>query len=166
MNGRPILEPSRARLHTYTGAAIPTHGRIRVPVRLPSDTTEPTLLPLVIVDGEGPTLLGRDWLHAVRLDWTNIHNLQTPGRDANPKQPRLQALLNEYDDLLTWNLHRCQSSHRAARRRPASFLQGKTSALRLSRQRLRRAATFGTREGHRARAALGLCSARRTRRQR
>ena len=101
VNGRPILEPSRARLRTYTGAAIPTHGRIRVPVRLPSDTTEPTLLPLVIVDGEGPTLLGRDWLHAVRLDWTNIHNLQTPGRDANPKQPRLQALLNEYDDLFS-----------------------------------------------------------------
>ena len=101
VNGRPILEPSRARLRTYTGAAIPTHGRIRVPVRLPSESTEPTLLPLVIVDGEGPTLLGRDWLHAVRLDWTNIHNLQTPGRDASPKQPRLQALLNEYDDLFS-----------------------------------------------------------------
>ena len=33
-------------------------------------------LPLIIVEGTGPSLLGRDWLTAINLDWQNIFNLR------------------------------------------------------------------------------------------
>ena len=28
---------------------------------------------LVIVEGTGPPLLGRNWLHHIKLDWASIH---------------------------------------------------------------------------------------------
>lgn len=31
--------------------------------------------PLLLVKGEGPNLMGRDWLKSVRLDWTAIFKL-------------------------------------------------------------------------------------------
>ena len=33
-------------------------------------------LPLLVVQGEGSNLLGRDWLLHLRLDWKQIHNLK------------------------------------------------------------------------------------------
>ena len=32
-------------------------------------------LPLIITEGKGPTLLGRNWLEALRLDWQTIFRL-------------------------------------------------------------------------------------------
>ena len=34
-------------------------------------------MPLVVVQGDGSSLLGRDWLLHLRLDWKEIHHLQT-----------------------------------------------------------------------------------------
>ena len=34
-------------------------------------------LPLLIVGGTGPALLGRDWLNDIQLDWHNIHALHS-----------------------------------------------------------------------------------------
>ena len=33
-------------------------------------------LPLVVVEGEGPSLFGRDWLAHFSLDWKEVHRLQ------------------------------------------------------------------------------------------
>jgi len=43
---------------------------------------------LLIVEGDGPTLLGRDWLHQLKLDWKGIYSVQL----ASP----LQVLLQKY----------------------------------------------------------------------
>ena len=47
-------------------------------------------LPLVVVKGEGPTLLGRNWLSQIRLDWSEIHYATSPG---------LQELLSKYSNV-------------------------------------------------------------------
>ena len=44
-------------------------------------------MPLLIVQGSGPTLLGRDWLSQIRLDWKQIHRVHTLS---------LQAVLNRH----------------------------------------------------------------------
>ena len=47
-------------------------------------------LPLVVVKGEGPTLLGRNWLSKIRLNWSKIHHTSSPG---------LSELLSKYDEI-------------------------------------------------------------------
>ena len=32
------------------------------------------ILPLVVVKGDGPTLLGRNWLTKIKLNWDKIHS--------------------------------------------------------------------------------------------
>ncbi len=34
-------------------------------------------LPLIVIKGKGPSLLGRDWLSALRLDWKEIFKVKT-----------------------------------------------------------------------------------------
>ena len=29
-------------------------------------------LPLLVVEGTGPSLFGRNWIHAIKLDWGDI----------------------------------------------------------------------------------------------
>ena len=36
-------------------------------------------LPLVIVKGEGPTLLGRNWSSQIRLNWSKVYYTASPG---------------------------------------------------------------------------------------
>ena len=49
-----------------------------------------TTLPLVVVKWGGPTLLGRNWLSKIRLNWDKIHYMTSPG---------LHELLSKYDEL-------------------------------------------------------------------
>ena len=55
----PPMQPAKVQLHVYTGGTIPVVGVVNVTVNHNNQTKQ---LPLLIVKGEGPTLLGRDWL--------------------------------------------------------------------------------------------------------
>ena len=48
------------------------------------------ILPLVVVKSDGPTLLGRNWLAKIKLNWDKIHYMQSP---------QLYDLLSQYDEL-------------------------------------------------------------------
>lgn len=61
--------PSRIKLHSYSGEAIPVLGTVDVVVKYGDQTAT---LPLLVVKGEGPSLLGRNWLAVLRLDWHEI----------------------------------------------------------------------------------------------
>ena len=65
-------------MKTYPGEIIKIEGSIVVPIT-PSTTSnnEAVLLPLLIVPGNGPNLMGRNWLHHVKLDWNNICSINS-----------------------------------------------------------------------------------------
>ena len=64
---------SNVRLCSYSGEAIPVVGSMDVNINYKGQAAQ---LPLVVVKGEGPNLLGRNWLEQIRLDWREIHYLQ------------------------------------------------------------------------------------------
>ena len=72
---RPELKPSSRRLKTYTGELLNVEGTIDVEVTYEKQRK---VLPLLVVRGDGPNLIGRDWLIQIRLDWNalGINNLK------------------------------------------------------------------------------------------
>ena len=47
-------------------------------------------LPMIVVKGSGPTLLGRNWLQKIRLNWNKIHYTPSTG---------LQNLLYKHEEI-------------------------------------------------------------------
>ena len=80
------LDPSDINLQTYSKEPLVVMGSFDVEVVY--DNKKVTL-PLV-VQGNGPLLFGRNWLNAIKLNWSNIHYTQAPG---------LQDLLAKYPDV-------------------------------------------------------------------
>ena len=68
----PPLKPTEAKLRTYTGERIDVLGAINVDAQYENQKAS---LNLVIVQGNRPTLMGRDWLRHFRLDWTQLHGI-------------------------------------------------------------------------------------------
>ena len=81
------LSTSTIRLQTYSKEPITVVGSTDVQVVYQGQTA---ILPLVVVKGDGPTLLGRNWLTKIKLNWDKIHYMQSP---------QLHDLLSQYDEL-------------------------------------------------------------------
>ena len=60
-------------------------------------------LRLVVVAGSGPSLLGRDWIRQVQIDWGMFHLLE-----ANPQQGKLEELLPLHSEVLSGRLGKLQ----------------------------------------------------------
>ena len=67
------LKETSVQLQTYTGDVIPVQGSVLVPVE---HNTQSLTLPLIVTEGSGPSLLGRNWLSVLRLDWQTIFTVQ------------------------------------------------------------------------------------------
>ena len=63
------LENTDIELKAYAGHIRPVCARINVSVSCQEQTG---VFPLVVVDGDGPPLLGRNWLNKIKLDWHEI----------------------------------------------------------------------------------------------
>ena len=63
----PDLEVSQSdtTLYSYSGESVPVVGLIRVSVKYED---QESLLPLLIVEEDGPSLLGRNWLSQLAKD--------------------------------------------------------------------------------------------------
>ena len=64
------LKQSDTTLRTYSREQIKTLGSIDVTVVYNNQTVD---LPLLVIEGEGPSLFGRNWLKFIRLDWKSIN---------------------------------------------------------------------------------------------
>ncbi|XP_075539783.1 uncharacterized protein LOC142574626 [Dermacentor variabilis] len=87
-------------LRTYTGALVRPCGVAVVNVQHRGRTAQ---LPLYLVDQAGPPLLGREWLHTLRLDWDSIWGLNYISRSvfdsSSRTKERLDSLLAKYETL-------------------------------------------------------------------
>nr|XP_054759433.1 uncharacterized protein LOC129265467 [Lytechinus pictus] len=67
---RPKLSEPKTRLRTYTEHLVEIIGECEVAV---SKGNKEERLPLIVARGRGPNLMGRDWLHEIKLDWREIN---------------------------------------------------------------------------------------------
>ena len=93
----PPLAPSTARLRTYTGEEIPVKGEIEVDV---CHRDQQKRLTLIVTEGNGPSLLGRNWLNELRLNWKTTYQQQcwmitrrSSGRNWEPLPVRRQRFM-------------------------------------------------------------------------
>ena len=63
------LRSTNVKLKAYNGVQIPVYGEVWLPVVYDQ---QKRVLPLIVVDGDGHPLLGRNWLKELRLNWHNI----------------------------------------------------------------------------------------------
>jgi transposase InsO family protein len=87
------LEKTRIQLESYSGTLLNVVGEAKVRVKYKETVSE---LPLVIVKGQKPALLGRNWLKVIRLDWKKI--FQT---FAVSKSEVLEVVVQQYDSVFS-----------------------------------------------------------------
>ena len=86
----PHLQSSKAQVKTYTGEVIKILGAVEVEI---THNEQKRQLNLLLVAGEGPSLLGRDWLSHIRLDWSTLNRIQTAATSA------CQEILDQHKTL-------------------------------------------------------------------
>ena len=67
-----LLQPSTVQLKTFTGERIQVLGAMDVVIEQNNQSKK---LQLLVVKGHGPSLLGRDWLENLKLDWTQLNRV-------------------------------------------------------------------------------------------
>lgn len=92
-NHSKALEQPDMQLRSYTENDIVIEGKANVEVVHKGKTIT---LPLYIVDGPGPALLGRNWLEQVKLDWATVFGVE--------EELNLTAILEENAELFDGNL--------------------------------------------------------------
>ena len=90
---RPKLQTSSVKLHTYTKEAIKVLGLVTVKVKYKTQVKDQ---PLLVVAGEGPSLLGRNWLTELQLDWHELYQMT--------QYIDLQTILNSYSSIFNEEL--------------------------------------------------------------
>ncbi|XP_049512746.1 uncharacterized protein K02A2.6-like [Dermacentor silvarum] len=81
---------TRLQLRTYGGAPLEIVGQAEVPVVY---REQRKTLPVVVVPGRKPSLLGHDWLAELRIDWKSVFTVQTDGM--------VEELLRKYSDVFS-----------------------------------------------------------------
>ncbi|XP_071506319.1 uncharacterized protein [Diadema antillarum] len=87
------LSPTTMKLRTYTNHELEVVGVVEVYV---AHNGQVKTLPLIVVKEDGPSLLGRSWLHELRLDWASVHNMNAAATtDVNDILQRHDAVFRE-----------------------------------------------------------------------
>ena len=74
------LREADVALRTYTAEKMSVLGQCQVNVKVNGQKKQ---LVLTIVEGDGPSLLGRDWLKHLRLDWQQIAKVDSTNKLEN-----------------------------------------------------------------------------------
>ena len=93
-----VLEPSTCTLHTYTGDRVKVLGKVTAAVEYQGQHLD---LSAIVVEGNRPNLLGRDWLKCIHLNWKEIFQIQgvSDRNQVVEKPARLQLILEKYANV-------------------------------------------------------------------
>ena len=87
------LPSTKVKLKAYNGVQVPVCGEVWLPVVYDQ---QKRVLPLIVVDGDGPPLLGRNWLKELQLNWHNIFLVS--------KTEKLSDMLKRHDKVFNKGL--------------------------------------------------------------
>lgn len=91
------LKCSNVVLRTYTGEVLKPLGIVDVNVEYKNQCCK---LPLHVIRDQGPSLIGRDWLHRIRLDWSSAYRLDDLTRKSDSTSLKaVKELCIKYSDL-------------------------------------------------------------------
>ncbi|PFX16058.1 Uncharacterized protein K02A2.6 [Stylophora pistillata] len=89
------LRQTDVRLKSYSGHEFPVLGEGKVQV---SYGDQQAFLPVIVTAGDGPALMGRNWLSVLRLDWKQIKQISLEPCD------RVESLVSRYASLFDGGL--------------------------------------------------------------
>ena len=94
----PSLRPMKIKLETYTGDPVKVVGVTLVKVKYKQQEGN---LPLVVVEGDGPSLLGQGWREEICPDWRDIKNSRKARKVHQVKTTEnpLQQMLNKHEEV-------------------------------------------------------------------
>lgn len=95
----PLVKTDKT-LKTYTGESVNIIGEVKVNVHT-GNGLQSKVLPLLILEGKGPALLGRNWLEDIKIDWS-VFLISTPTPDSD-SQSFLHETLEEFSDVFSDN---------------------------------------------------------------
>ena len=93
--GDILVQQCAKQLQTYTGESVPVVGECDFNVRYKKKDLQ---LPLVVVEGACPPLLGRNWLQHTKLDWHSIFVI-SGAQMTDLEQDSLQKILSDNDHV-------------------------------------------------------------------
>ena len=72
------VESAKVQLKTFSGEEIPLVGQFHGSVQYEN---QELTLPVIVVTGNRPALLGRNWLERLKLNWRNVFSVYAPDTD-------------------------------------------------------------------------------------
>lgn len=91
------VQKTKAKLKSYTGEKLQTLGVCYVNVSYEGSRCKK--LPLYIVKDDGPTLLGREWLYKIRLNWHKIFKVEQVAREVKIDNQKLKAAVKDFKEI-------------------------------------------------------------------
>lgn len=114
------LRPSDTRFSTYLGEPVPMAGMTDVTVESNNQVRK---LPIYVVEGNYPAILGRVWLEKLRLNWQSVKML-------SPIATELATILTKHDNIFNNELGSMKDITVKLSIKPnASLLERNTSAI-------------------------------------
>ena len=68
------LQHSGIKLTTYAGELLNVIGKVDIEVSYEGQNAR---VPLHVLEGNGPSLMGRNWLHRIKLNWGSINKMSS-----------------------------------------------------------------------------------------
>ena len=103
--GKPKLSSIDLPLEGYPNRPLRVLGQCQVHVKVQG---EKAVLPLIVVEGNGISLFGRNWLKGLKLNWTEIAKIKGVTKNHFENKPQLERLLADYQQIFGTELGRCK----------------------------------------------------------